>query len=48
VPDYTPDDCPKTMARLGRSLHIDIPPQLSEADCRAIAEGIRKVAGVLL
>jgi 8-amino-3,8-dideoxy-alpha-D-manno-octulosonate transaminase len=48
VPNYKPDDCPKTMAWLGRSVHMDIPPQLTEADCKAIAEGIRKVAGVLL
>jgi hypothetical protein len=33
---------------LGRSVHMDIPPQLSEKDCAEIAAGIRKVAGVLL
>lgn len=47
-PDYTVDDCPATMAWLGRSVHLDIPPQLSEKDCGEIAEGIRKVASVLL
>lgn len=47
VPDYAPDDCPATMAWLGRSVHIDIPPQLTETDCAEIAEGIRKVASVL-
>ena len=48
VPDYKPDACPQTMELLGRSVHMDIPPQLTEKDCRQIAEGIRKVASVLL
>jgi dTDP-4-amino-4,6-dideoxygalactose transaminase len=48
VPNYKPDDCPATMEWLGRSVHLDIPPQLSEKDCIEIAEGIRKVASVLL
>ncbi|HEY9595418.1 MAG TPA: DegT/DnrJ/EryC1/StrS family aminotransferase [Spirochaetia bacterium] len=48
VPEYKPDACPKTMEWLGRSIHMDIPPQLSETDCAEIAEGIRKVASVLL
>lgn len=48
VPDYDPDACPQTMGLLGRSVHLDIPPQMTEQDCLQIAEGIRKVAGVLL
>ena len=48
VPDYRPDDCPKTMEWLGRSVHLDIPPQLSEGDCREMVEAIRKVATVVL
>lgn len=48
VPDYKPDDCPRTMEWLGRSVHLDIPPQMSEKDCAQVAEGIRKVASVLL
>jgi dTDP-4-amino-4,6-dideoxygalactose transaminase len=48
VPDYDPEACPQTMGLLGRSIHLDIPPQLSEKDCAEIAEGIRKVASVLL
>jgi 8-amino-3,8-dideoxy-alpha-D-manno-octulosonate transaminase len=48
VPNYRPDDCPATMAWLGRSVHLDIPPQLTEKDCAQIAEGIRKVASALL
>jgi 8-amino-3,8-dideoxy-alpha-D-manno-octulosonate transaminase len=48
VPDYKPDACPNTMAWLGRSVHLDIPPQMTEKDCEQVAEGIRKVASVLL
>jgi 8-amino-3,8-dideoxy-alpha-D-manno-octulosonate transaminase len=48
VPDYKPDACPNTMAWLGRSVHMDIPPQMTEKDCEQVAEGIRKVASVLL
>jgi 8-amino-3,8-dideoxy-alpha-D-manno-octulosonate transaminase len=48
TPTYDPDACPNTMAWLGRSVHMDIPPQLSPKDCGQIVEGIRKVASVLL
>jgi 8-amino-3,8-dideoxy-alpha-D-manno-octulosonate transaminase len=48
VPDYKPDACPQTMELLGRSVHLDIPPQLSEKDCEQVAEAIRKVTGVLV
>ena len=48
VPDYKPDDCPRTMEWLGRSVHMDIPPQMTPKDCAQVAEGIRKVASVLL
>ncbi len=48
VPDYQPDACPATMGWLGRSVHLDIPPQLTGEDCAQIAEGIRKVTSVLL
>ncbi|MBN1835103.1 MAG: DegT/DnrJ/EryC1/StrS family aminotransferase [Spirochaetales bacterium] len=48
VPEYKPDACPQTAAWLGRSVHLDIPPQLTEADCDEIGEGIQKVASVLL
>jgi hypothetical protein len=29
-------------------VHLDIPPQMGERECDEIAEGIRKVASVLL
>ena len=48
VPDYKPDACPQTMEILGRSVHMDIPPQLDEKDCQQVAEGIRKVTSVLI
>ena len=47
-PRYTPDMCPRTLDLLGRSIHIDIPPQLSEEDCNLIAEAINKVARAYL
>ncbi len=48
TPDYSEDMCPKTLDYLGRSVHIDIPPQLTPEDCDMIAAGIRKVADALL
>jgi len=48
VPEYDPDACPQTAAYLGRTVHIDIPPQLSDADCDEIAGAIQKVTSVLL
>jgi 8-amino-3,8-dideoxy-alpha-D-manno-octulosonate transaminase len=48
VPDYKSDDCPRTMDWLGRSVHLDIPPQMTVRDCSQVAEAIRKVASVLL
>ena len=48
VPEYKTDDCPKTMEWLGRSVHLDIPPQLSAKECGEIAEAIRKVSSVML
>jgi dTDP-4-amino-4,6-dideoxygalactose transaminase len=48
APEYRPEDCPNTRGWLGRSIHLDIPPQMEERECDEIAEGIRKVASVLL
>ena len=48
APAYSEEDCPNTRDWLARSVHIDIPPQLTDRDCDQIAEGIRKVASVLL
>ena len=46
--DYSEDMCPKTLEYLSRSVHLDIPPQLTGQDCDMIAKGIRKVAEALL
>jgi 8-amino-3,8-dideoxy-alpha-D-manno-octulosonate transaminase len=48
VPNYSPDQCPKTLSYLDRSVHINIPPQMTDEDADMIADGIRKVAGALL
>lgn len=46
--DYSPEMNPKTLDYLSRSIHIDIPPQLSVQDCDMIAEGIIKVSNAYL
>jgi 8-amino-3,8-dideoxy-alpha-D-manno-octulosonate transaminase len=46
--EYTEDMCPNTLGWLARSIHIDIPPQLTEEDCDQISGAIEKVASVLL
>jgi len=48
IPEYSPDMCPRTLALLERSIHLDIPPQLSDQDCDLITEAIRKVARAYL
>jgi dTDP-4-amino-4,6-dideoxygalactose transaminase len=45
---YTEDMCPNTLEWLSRTIHIDIPPQLTDEDCDQIAAAIEKVAAVLL
>lgn len=45
---YSADMNPKTLQYLERSIHIDIPPQMTEEDCDMIAEGIHKVANAYL
>jgi 8-amino-3,8-dideoxy-alpha-D-manno-octulosonate transaminase len=44
---YSADMCPNTLEYLSRVVHIDIPPQMSEEDCRMIAKAINKVAAEL-
>ena len=46
--EYSADMCPNTLDLLSRSIHLDIPPQMTDEDCDMIAHGIRKVAGALL
>jgi len=47
-PKYTTDMCPNTLDLLGRSVHIDISPQLTGEDCDLIAKAIHKVARAYL
>jgi len=44
---YAADMCPKTLDYLGRVVHLDIPPQMSDEDCDMIAKAINKVAAEL-
>ena len=45
--EYSADMCPNTLDLLSRSIHLDIPPQMTPEDCDMIAHGIRKVAGAM-
>ena len=46
--EYTKDMCPNTLEWLSRTIHLDIPPQMTDEDCNQIAGAIEKVASVLL
>lgn len=46
--EYSETMNPHTLNYLQRSIHIDIPPQMTEDDCDMIAEGVRKVANAYL
>jgi dTDP-4-amino-4,6-dideoxygalactose transaminase len=45
---YSIEMNPNTLQYLQRSIHIDIPPQMTENDCDMIVEGINKVAKAYL
>jgi 8-amino-3,8-dideoxy-alpha-D-manno-octulosonate transaminase len=47
-PKYTTDMCPNTNRYLERTIHIDIPPQMTDNDADMIAKAIRKVASATL
>jgi len=47
APDYT-NLCPNSADLLSRSVHINVPPQMTDDDCDMIAEAIRKVANAYL
>ena len=47
-PEYSKDMCPRTIDLVSRAVHINVPPQLTDDDCDAIAEGIRKVVEAYL
>ncbi len=48
TPEYSPDMCPQTLELLDRSVHLDIPPQLSSHHCELIVEAFRKVSNAYL
>jgi len=47
-PDYRQDACPRTLELLGRAVHIDINPLLTDTDIEGAIAGIIKVASALL
>lgn len=47
-PEYTPDLCPNTNEYLGKSIHVNIPPQMTDEDADLIAKAIRKAANAIL
>ncbi|MEM2960644.1 MAG: DegT/DnrJ/EryC1/StrS family aminotransferase [Candidatus Bathyarchaeia archaeon] len=47
-PEYSKNMCPKTLEYLGRSVHINVPPQMPLEDCDLIVKAIRKVAKAML
>jgi dTDP-4-amino-4,6-dideoxygalactose transaminase len=40
---YSPDDCPRTLDLLGRAVHMDISPLLTNEDIEETLEGLSKV-----
>jgi len=46
--EYSVDMNPNTIDYLGRVIHLDIPPQMTDEDCDMIAKAINKVAEALL
>lgn len=46
-PNYA-DLCPRSADLLSRTVHINVPPQLTDADCDMIAAAVRKVANAYL
>ncbi|MDO8682274.1 MAG: DegT/DnrJ/EryC1/StrS family aminotransferase [Armatimonadota bacterium] len=48
VPTYSPDMNPNTLNILGKTIHMDIPAQITDQDCDMIATAIHKVAKAYL
>ncbi len=40
---YGPDQCPRTLDLLGRAVHLDVSPQLTNEDVEEMLEGLSKV-----
>lgn len=45
--DYRPDLCPRTLGLLGRAVHLNVPPQMSDLDVEETATALHKVITVL-
>ncbi len=46
--EYSEDMCPKTLELLGRAVHLNISPMLTDEDAEQTLEAVRKVATALL
>jgi dTDP-4-amino-4,6-dideoxygalactose transaminase len=44
---YHPDLCPRSLELLSRAVHIDIPPQMSEADAERVATALQEAVKAL-
>ncbi len=45
--NYTPEECPRSLDLLGRAVHIDVNPLLSNSDIEETVEGMNKVFGAM-
>ncbi len=45
--NYTPDMCPQTLALLGRAVHMDVSPDLTNDQVEEVAEALNKVLSAL-
>ena len=45
--EYRPDECPRTLELLGRAIHLDVSPDLSNENIEELAEGLNKVLNVM-
>jgi dTDP-4-amino-4,6-dideoxygalactose transaminase len=45
---YSKNMAPRTLEYLNRSVHLDVPAQMTEEDCHMIVKGVKKVADALL
>jgi dTDP-4-amino-4,6-dideoxygalactose transaminase len=45
--NYTPDMCPRTLDLLGRAVHLDVNPLLSNAEMEETIEGVNRVLAAL-
>ena len=44
---YSPDMCPRTLDLLGRAVHMDVSPLLSNQDVEEMVDGVNRVLGAL-